>query len=58
MDRKEIIIIAAALVAVSIRLYRNYAKKNKDNAGTGAKQSSASFPSNSRDDDYEPYSKK
>ncbi len=58
MDSKEIIILASVLVAVSIRLYRNYAKKHKDPQGTGTKPAATSFPSNSGEDDYEPYSKK
>jgi Tfp pilus assembly major pilin PilA len=58
MDKNQIIIIAAVLVAVGLRLYKNYAKKNNAKTGTDTKKSSISFPSDSNDDGYEPYSKK
>jgi Tfp pilus assembly major pilin PilA len=59
MDKNQILVIAAVLVAVSIRLYKYYAKKNKVNQGGGTLPSSpTSFPSSVKDDEYEPYSKK
>jgi len=35
-----------------------YIKKNQGNTGSDTKQSGTSFPSSSKDEDYEPYSKK
>ncbi len=58
MDKKQIFIFAAVLVVVCIRLYMKYIKKNQGNIGSDAKQSGTSFPSSSKDEEYEPYSKK
>jgi hypothetical protein len=59
MDKTQIIIIAVTLAVLSARLYQKYIKKNKSTPGSNSKNSSgSSFPSSSRDDDYEPYSKK
>jgi hypothetical protein len=44
---------------LALRLYQKYFKKDKDKSGTETKTNSgASFPSTSKDEDYEPYSKK
>jgi len=56
MDTKEIIIFSAILVFVGLRLYQRYAKKNK--SATGSNKASDLESSSSKDDDYEPYSKK
>ncbi len=56
MDSKDIIIFAAVFAALGFSLYRKYVKKNQGSQGTQNKPGS-SFPS-SKDDDYEPYSKK
>jgi hypothetical protein len=57
MNNSEIFIFAAVLIAVGIRLYMRYFKK--DNAGSDKKLSPGShFTSSSKEDDYEPYSKK
>ena len=56
MDSKDIVIFAAVLAALGFSLYRKYAKKNQGNQRKQDKAGS-SFPS-TKDDDYEPYSKK
>jgi hypothetical protein len=59
MDKKEVIIFAAAMVFVAFRLYQKYVKKNTGKSGMESKPPSAtSFPTSVKDDDYEPYSKK
>jgi hypothetical protein len=59
MDNKQIIIYAAIVAVVGIRLYQRLKKKdnNKPGSDTG-KSTDTSFPSSSKQDDYEPYSKK
>lgn len=56
MDKSHIAIFAAVFVALAFRLYKRYVKKNQNDSGGMPKQ--PSFPSSSKDDDYEPYSKK
>ena len=57
MDSKEIIILAVVLAFVGAKLYQKYVKK--DQSGIGKKgASNSSLFSSSKDDDYEPYSKK
>ncbi len=58
MDKKDIIIFAAVFIALAIRLYMKYIKKDQSKFGSKNKQSASSFPSSTKDDDYEPYSKK
>ena len=59
MDKTQIIIFVCAMAFLAVRLYQKYIKKNKDNQASDKKPSSGtSFPSSSKDDDYEPYSKK
>jgi hypothetical protein len=59
MDKSKILIFSAVLAIVAIRLYQKYFKKDKTKSGTKAKPSSGtSFPSSSKDEDYEPYLKK
>jgi hypothetical protein len=59
MDKTQIIIFAAAMAILAIRLYQKYVKKNKINSGTDTKPSaSGSMPSSLKDEEYEPYSKK
>jgi hypothetical protein len=58
MEKKDIIILVVMLLAVGLSLYRRFVQK-KGNANIGAKDSkSSSAFSSSKDDDYEPYSKK
>ena len=59
MDKTQVIIFSAAIALVAVRLYQKYIKKNNKVSGTDTKSnSSTSFPSNSKEDDYEPYAKK
>jgi hypothetical protein len=59
MDKKEVIIFAAAMVFLAFRLYQKYVKKNNGKTGVESKPpTTTSFPSSVKDDDYEPYSKK
>jgi hypothetical protein len=59
MNKVEIIALSAAFAIVAIRLYQKYIKKGKGKPGTETKTSSGSvFSSSSKDDEYEPYSKK
>jgi hypothetical protein len=59
MDKKQIIIFAVAMVFVGFRLYQKYIKKDKVDSGPATKKTpDSAFTSSSKDDDYEPYSKK
>jgi hypothetical protein len=59
MDKTQIIIFSAAMVILAVRLYQKYIKKEKTKSETPEKPSSgSSFPSSSKDEEYEPYSKK
>ena len=59
MNNIEIIAVCAALAILAVRLYQKYSKKNSDKIMPGSKNLSGSnFTSASKDDDYEPYSKK
>jgi len=59
MDKTQIILFSAAMAFVAVRLYQKYIKKDRTKTGTESKQNSgASFPSSSKDEEYEPYSKK
>jgi hypothetical protein len=59
MDKNQILIYSAVAAILAIRLYQKYVKKRKAKSGTETNPSSgASFPGPSKDDDYEPYSKK
>jgi uncharacterized ion transporter superfamily protein YfcC len=59
MDKIQIIIFAAAMAILAVRLYQKYVKKDKRTSETERKREPGSyFQSSSKDDDYEPYSKK
>ena len=59
MGKFEIIALSAAFAFVAIRLYQKYIKKDKGKSGTDTRTSYGSaFSSSSKDDDYEPYSKR
>jgi Tfp pilus assembly major pilin PilA len=59
MNTNQIIVIAAIFAVLAIRLYQKYMKKDKTNPESRTKTSSGSeFSSSSKEDDYEPYSKK
>lgn len=59
MEKKDIIILVVALLGAGFSLYRRYMKKKgtPNVSGLDSKSSSV-FSSSSKDDDYEPYSKK
>jgi hypothetical protein len=59
MDTKELIIIIAVMSFLAFRLYQKFGKK--DQKGDANNKNMSSFGtdfSTSKDDDYEPYSKK
>jgi hypothetical protein len=59
MDKTQIFLVVSTLIAVSVRLYLKYKKKNEINPGTGTKSHPVNTPMHGgKDDDYEPYSKK
>jgi hypothetical protein len=59
MDKSQIIIISAILAFAGIKVYQKYIKKDKTKTGTENKSSSGMpFSSGSKEEDYEPYSKK
>jgi len=59
MDKNQILVFSAVAVVLAVRLYQKYKRKDKIKSGTGEKSfSSSSFPASSKDEDYEPYSKK
>jgi hypothetical protein len=59
MDKNQILVFSAVIVVLAIRLYLKYKQKDKIKSGSGEKPSSpTSFPASSKDEDYEPYSKK
>jgi uncharacterized membrane protein YebE (DUF533 family) len=59
MNKKDILLYAAIFIGLAFSLYRKYIKKNQEKTGKGPSQQSGSqFSSTSKDDDYEPYSKK
>lgn len=59
MHNSQVLIFSAVIAVAAIRLYQKFVKKNKGISGTEDNQSNgSSFPSSSKDDDYEPYSKK
>jgi hypothetical protein len=59
VEKKEIILLVAVFAALGFSLLRKYMQKNKKNTGnTSGTQSGSLFSSPSKDDDYEPYSKK
>jgi hypothetical protein len=59
MHNFQILIIIAVIAFLAIRLYKKYGKKNKNDQGINTNPSSGkSVPSSSKDEDYEPYSKK
>jgi hypothetical protein len=58
MEKKDIIILVVALLGLGISLYRKYMKKKGTPNIAGNIPKSPSAFSSSKDDDYEPYSKK
>jgi hypothetical protein len=58
MDKTQAIIFAAAMAYIAVRLYQKYIKKNEKSGSGNNITSSSSVPDTSKDDEYEPYSKK
>jgi len=59
MDKSDIFTIVIVVLALGFSLYRRYMKKKQGNTSQpSGKEINSSFPSGSRDDDYEPYMKK
>lgn len=59
MDKTQIFIIAFAMVFLAFRIYQKYIKKGTEKSETDTKDIAGSkFSSPSKDDDYEPYSRK
>jgi hypothetical protein len=59
MDKNQILVFSAVAAVLAVRLYLKYKQKEKAKSGTGEKSSSSTlFPASTKDEDYEPYSKK
>jgi len=59
MKSKDIVVLVAVLLVLAVRLYRKYGNKVKDDSATGTKSNADSkISSFTKDDEYEPYSKK
>ena len=59
MNNITIILIAVVFAVLGIRVYQKYFKKDTGKiGGVPPKKTGSSFPAQSKDDDYEPYSKK
>jgi hypothetical protein len=59
MESKEIILLLLTFTVVGFSIYRKYIQKDKGKMGSSPRpQSGSLLSSHSKDDDYEPYSKK
>jgi hypothetical protein len=59
MHRNDIIVFTVVMVYLAFRLYQKYFKKKDMKTGTPPESTNGTtFSSSSKDDDYEPYSKK
>ena len=59
MKSKDIAVLVAVLVYLAVRLYMKYGKKLKnDSTATTKTNADSKFSSFSKEDEYEPYSKK
>jgi len=59
MDKTQIILFSAAMAFLALRLYQKYFKKDKNKSGAESNPNAGTaFPSSSKDEEYEPYSKK
>jgi hypothetical protein len=56
-DNLQIILFVVLFAFVGFRIYQKYFKKDDGKSGD-VKKPASSFGSSSKDDDYEPYSKK
>ena len=57
MEKSEIILLVAVFTFAGFRMYQKYVKKNGEQPG-GKSKITTTFPSSSKEDNYEPYSKK
>lgn len=55
-DQTSVIIAVAAMAYLAVRIYQKYFKKDQGDKNAAPKR--GSFQSSSKEDDYEPYSKK
>jgi hypothetical protein len=59
MDKTQVFIFVLLVAVLGFRIYQKYFSKNKNKQVTGNKSSKGSLSSpSSKDDEYEPYSKK
>jgi hypothetical protein len=59
MDKIQILLLSAAFAILAVRLYQKYMKKGKGKSAPENKLSSGqTLSSSTKDDDYEPYSKR
>lgn len=58
MEKKDIIIFAAMLLAVGLSLYRRYMKRKSDSGGVSANKPLHKNSLSAQPDDYEPYTGK
>jgi uncharacterized membrane protein YebE (DUF533 family) len=59
MDTKDVILFGAIIAFVAFRLYQKYVKKDqKGTANDKSTSADSTFFASSKDDDYEPYSRK
>jgi hypothetical protein len=57
MDKSNIFVLIFVIAAVGFSFYRRYQKKKQGTSNPGS-HSGSLFSSQTKDDDYEPYSKK
>ncbi len=59
MEKKDLILLIMVFTIAGFSIYRKYFMKDKGKIGSAPSQKSSSMlSSKSKDDDYEPYSKK
>ncbi len=59
MDKSELIFTILAFSLSGVLLYRKYARDRQNKTGSAAgRNTGSSFSSHTKDDDYEPYTKK
>jgi len=56
-DNLEVVLIAVVFAFAGVRLYQKYVKKDSGKSG-GMWKAKSSSSTSSKEDDYEPYSKK
>jgi hypothetical protein len=54
----QIALFAVLIAFAGFRIYQKYAKKNNEGKSGIQKKQGSSFPTTSKDDDYEPYQKR